>query len=92
MTKQTDSARPMCVEDIDYSGLTAQEHAAIALGVPKSGEEWLDKMIREANRMKLAGQLLAGNAANPACALNNDQMVLWSVVTADALLAELDMD
>ncbi len=89
MTEQTDSARPMCIEDIEYSGLTAGEYAAIALRVPKSGEEWLDAMIREANRMRLAGQAMSGNGCGSESFAQGAE---WCVGLADAVLAELDKD
>jgi len=51
MTKPTDPACPVQELNTDGSpanlciGLTAREHAAIALRVPDSGEDWLDAMI-----------------------------------------------
>ena len=47
-----------------HEGMTLREHAAIKLRVPNSGTEWLDEMIREARRLDLAGQALAGPTAN----------------------------
>jgi hypothetical protein len=35
-------------------GLTARQYAAIHLCVPQSGNEWLDDMIREAQRDRFA--------------------------------------
>lgn len=34
-----------------YKGITMQEHAAIELKVPMSGNPWLDDMIRESRRL-----------------------------------------
>ena len=51
MTKPTDPACPVQELNADGSpanlciGLTAREHAATALRVPDSGEDWLDAMI-----------------------------------------------
>lgn len=42
-----------------YSGLTAQEYAAIMLRVPESGTPWLDDMIRKARRDYFAAQVQA---------------------------------
>lgn len=43
-----------------HFGLTAREHAAIALRVPDSGNDWLDAMIRTARRNDLAARALPG--------------------------------
>jgi hypothetical protein len=40
-------------------GLTIRQYAAIHLGVPESGIDWLDEMIVKANRDKIAGQAMA---------------------------------
>jgi hypothetical protein len=44
-------------------GLTARQYAAIHLCVPQSGNEWLDDMIREAQRDRFAMAALAGFCA-----------------------------
>lgn len=41
-------------------GMTLRQYAAIHLRVPDSGEDWLDDMIREAQRDAFAWQALAG--------------------------------
>lgn len=41
-------------------GLTARQHAAIALRVPASGEPWLDAMIRRARLLDAAALTLQG--------------------------------
>jgi hypothetical protein len=41
-------------------GMTLREYAAIKLCVPDSGLDWLDDMIRQAQRDRFAGQALAG--------------------------------
>ena len=43
------------IHAIKDPGLTAVEYAAIALKVPRSGTDWLDEMIKEANLLKFAG-------------------------------------
>lgn len=43
-----------------HFGLTAREHAAIALRVPDSGNDWLDAMIRTAQRNDLAKAAMQG--------------------------------
>ncbi len=45
-------------EQID--GLTARQYAAIHLCVPRSGDDWLDDMIREARRDRFAMSALTG--------------------------------
>lgn len=48
----------------DASGLTAREYAAIALRVPDSGTEWLDDMIRKAQRDELAAKAMQALVSN----------------------------
>lgn len=49
----------------DYQlGMSKRFYAAIALKVPDSGEEWLDEMIRKANRRDAACAALTGIMAN----------------------------
>jgi hypothetical protein len=45
------------------SGMTLRAYAAIKLGVPDSGIDWLDDMIRKSVRDEFAGQALAGMLA-----------------------------
>jgi hypothetical protein len=40
--------------------MTLRQYAAIKLCVPDSGLEWLDDMIRQAQRDRFAGQAIAG--------------------------------
>lgn len=47
------------------SGMTIRQHAAIALCVPDSGVDWLDRMIEDARREKLAGVIWQGMLADP---------------------------
>ena len=51
---------PENVASFGHPGMTLRQYAAIKLCVPDSGTEWLDDMIRQAQRDRLAGQALAG--------------------------------
>ncbi|QKS60447.1 hypothetical protein [Cupriavidus gilardii] len=48
----------------DASGLTARQYAAIHLRVPDSGTDWLDDMIRKAQRDYFAAKAMQGLCAN----------------------------
>ncbi|UXC34814.1 hypothetical protein [Cupriavidus gilardii] len=48
----------------DASGLTARQYAAIHLRVPDSGTDWLDDMIRKAQRDEFAAKAMQGLCAN----------------------------
>lgn len=43
-----------------YPGMNLRQYAAIHLCVPNSGEEWLDNLIREAQRNELAVKAMQG--------------------------------
>lgn len=73
-----------------YPGLTAIEHAAIHTGQPCSGTPWLDNMLAQARRERLAGQALAGLMADPTIQASPDQFARESVLHADALIAALE--
>ena len=47
-------------------GMSLRQYAAIHLRMPNSGEDWLDDMIREAQRNEFAGQALVGLLSAPA--------------------------
>lgn len=51
--------------DSHRNGMSKRFYAAIKLRVPDSGEEWLDEMIRKANRRDAAQSAMQGLAANP---------------------------
>ena len=42
----------------DHSGMTLRQYAAIKLAVPDSGLPWLDEMIVQSNRERLAAAAL----------------------------------
>lgn len=71
MTDKNDPAMPRQAAEVcggiavGCLGLTAIEHAAIALRVPKSGTLWLDAMIRQSRVLDLSGYLMAGWVTNP---------------------------
>ncbi len=44
----------------EAKGMSLRQYAAIKLRVPRSGDDWLDDMIRESLRDQFAGQALAG--------------------------------
>ena len=71
-------------------GLTAREHAAIALRVPDSGMDWLDAMIRTSLRQEFAKAAMQAYAASSPDAFDPDAIVQMALRQADALLAELE--
>lgn len=81
--------------EIEYgsSGLTKREYAAIHLRVPKSGNEELDEMIREAQRNEMAARAMHGLLAGPRDRPDGQNMTEeWaseaSYIIADAMLKE----
>jgi hypothetical protein len=52
------------LEHTEIPGITAREHAAIALRVPDSGQMWLDAMIRESRRWDAAERIMPGLVSN----------------------------
>jgi hypothetical protein len=72
---------------IEYcdQGMTLRQYAAIKLCVPDSGLDWLDDMIRQAQRDRFAGQAIAGLAAN---SLLRDTPANLAYKVADAVIAE----
>jgi hypothetical protein len=69
--------------------MTLRQYAAIKLCVPDSGLDWLDDMIRQAQRDWFAGQALAGIITNLPY-LNEDTALPASVIAydiADAMLS-----
>lgn len=92
MTNQNEPAMP-----VEY--LSAREHAAIQLRVPNSGTPWLDEMIRKSLRQEFAKAAMQGLIASPRVIANNsnepiqltpENYAVACVVSADALIAELE--
>jgi hypothetical protein len=73
---------------IEYcdQGMTLRQYAAIKLCVPDSGLDWLDDMIRQAQRDRFAGQALAVAGMGTISAVQHDR-ALWAYRLADAMLA-----
>jgi hypothetical protein len=72
------------------SGMTLRAYAAIKLGVPDSGIDWLDDMIRKSVRDLFAGQALAMTAKmeNPQGGYDSTAIAEWCYSMADAMMAE----
>ncbi len=71
-------------------GLTARQHAAIALCVPDSGCDWLDAMIEQRRRDEFAASALSGLlAAKHAYPFENigDEFSSTAYRHADAMIA-----
>lgn len=65
-------------------GMTLRQYAAIKLCIPDSGTDWLDDMIRKAQRDRFAGQALANRYSQDA---SNEKLVAkWAYQVADAML------
>ncbi len=56
-------------------GLTARQYAAIHLRVPDSGEDWLDRMIRQARRMDVIEKNAAAIIGWPADVAEKSQLL-----------------
>jgi hypothetical protein len=70
----------------DQAGMSLRAYAAIKLRVPDSGTDWLDTMIRQAQRDELAGQIIGHLAV-----VQNTESLSEDVASAyritDAMLA-----
>lgn len=75
-------------ETYSNGGLTKREHAAILLRVPKSGDDEIDALIREANRRDAAAMAMYGYIAQRL--RNYSDIANESIDTADSLIAELE--
>lgn len=62
-------------QNIEFEGMSKREYAAIKLRVPDSGTEWLDEMIRKANRRESAQIAMQGLLAN--VPTNRQDMILY---------------
>lgn len=89
MTMMSDS-EPHIANEPD-SGLNVREYTAIHTGVPDSGTDWIDAMIRAGNRRVLAGQVIGGlvNFGYTDCWDDTDS-ARHAKMIADALLAALE--
>ncbi len=67
-----------------HNGLTACEYAAIQLKVPDSGTDWLDDMIRAAQRNELAAQAMNAFLSRDGSTLGQDAEAAYMM--ADAML------
>ena len=79
-----------------YGGMTKLEHAAILLRLPKSGDDAIDSMIREANRREFvreAMRIVLHRASMPDKSKRDDLLPQLASVAgeiADAFLAEAE--
>ena len=62
--------------------------AAIALRVPRSGEDWLDETIEDSERRRLAGMAISGRA--PSNLADAERMALHAVNLAQIVMDRLD--
>ena len=90
-------AMPVSEEETDrindgvtiYSGLTKREQACIQLGVPETGDEELDNIIRKSELKKASIAAMQGVLYSHRLSINVD-IPSNSVRIADALLKELE--
>lgn len=71
-----------------YEHMTLRTYAAIKLRVPESGIDWLDDMIRKAQRDELAGQALAGICSQSPLPDTETEAAKIAYLAADAMLAQ----
>lgn len=69
-------------------GLSLRQYAAIHLCVPDSGTDWLDDLIRRAQRDRIAAHALSGAEAGRSWVWPLRNMTGYALKLADALLAE----
>lgn len=86
----------------EIPGLTKQEYTCIKLGIPESGDEDIDALIRKANRMRIAEKAMQGLLTIFYDPVNSEQMnivpnlqnseymALLAVQSADCLLKQLN--
>jgi hypothetical protein len=67
-----------------YSGMTLRQYAAIKLCVPDSGLPWLDEMIVQSNRERLAAAAL--EKASRGSDRSADEIAKRAFYIADAML------
>lgn len=76
-----------------YDGLTKQEYACIKLGIPESGDEDIDALIRKSNRMRIAEKAMQGLLSNHLFVDSMDSQVIIckeALKYSDELLKQLN--
>lgn len=97
-TKQTiDDGGPAFPNPTWAQGMSTRTYAAIELKVPESGIDWLDDMIRQANKRELAGMAMQGIWATSDQLGDHrnvglDMIADWAFEQADAMIAQLRKD
>ena len=74
------------------SGLRIRQYACIHLGIPETGDEELDNLIRKAERKKITIAAMTGILANPEFLKNYSDKDIHraSIINADALIKQLN--
>ena len=72
------------------SGMTLRQYAAIKLCVPDSGVPWLDEMIVQSNRQRLAAAALQGMLSDPQREGFADDYAKHAYICADAMLKAME--
>jgi hypothetical protein len=70
----------------NQGGMTLRQYAAIKLCVPDSGLPWLDEMIVQSNRERLAAAALKVILEDPRTRIPQDYVALNAYYIADAML------
>lgn len=73
-------------------GLTKRELACILSGVPETGIEEVDAVIRKARRERIAARAMQGLCADPRVDDCFEGIAVMARKAADALIAELDKE
>ena len=71
-------------------GMTLRQYAAIKLCVPDSGVPWLDEMIVQSNRQRLAAAALQGMLSDPQREGFADDYAKHAYICADAMLKAME--
>lgn len=82
------SVNPISGGNSVKGGLTARQYAAIHLCVPRSGDEWLDDMIRDAQRDRFAMAALGGLLGNAKVRGPDEDVAKASRAFAAAIMQE----
>ena len=87
-TEQWEDAIGFQVKVATTLGMSLRDYACIQLGVPDTDKVWLNELINTAQRMRFAGQALAGSLANPDVRFESlDGFAEAAYKMADAMLA-----